>query len=120
MPEMAEGEMEPAETPETGETGEMPQMSDEDMQGLAQMYRDMRISVDVVVNGSITESDATHVDGNRVTLVDMDFNRILQDSETMERLATQQADSISEVEAMVNDLPGIKAEVKQRIRVRFQ
>lgn len=118
MPEPEGEEMEPAE--EMPEEMEAPELSEEDMQGLASLYTDMRISVDVVVNGRIVDTDATHRDGNRVTLVDMDFNRILEQPDVMRRLARQEAGSISEVEQLVNDIPGIKAELKRRVQVRFQ
>jgi hypothetical protein len=55
-----------------------------------------------------------------VTLIDMDFNRILEQPDVMRRLARQEAGSISEVEQLVNDIPGIKAELKRRVQVRFQ
>ena len=120
MPEPDEGEMEPAESETMPEGMEAPEISDEDMQGLASLYTDMRISVDVVVNGTVVDADATHRDGNRITLMDMDFNRILEDPQLMQQLAQQEPGSLSQVEAMVNDVPGIKAELKRRVQVRFR
>jgi hypothetical protein len=118
MPEPEQEELEPVD--EMPEGMEAPEISEEDMQGLASLYTDMRISVDVVVNGDIVDTNATHHDGNRVTLMDIDFNRILEEPEVMERLARQEPGSLSQVEALVNDLPGIKAELNRRIQVRFR
>jgi hypothetical protein len=118
MPEPEGEEIEPVD--DMPEEMDGPELSEQDMQGLASLYTDMRISVDVVVNGRIVETDATHRDGNRITLVDMDFNRILEEPDVIQRLAQQEAGSISEVERLVNDIPGIKAELKRRVRVRFR
>ena len=120
MPEPAEGEMEPADSPSMSEDMQAPELSEQDMQGLASLYTDMRISVDVVVNGRVVDSNATHLDGNTVTLIDMDFNRILEEPDVMQRLAVQEPGSLSQIEALVDDIPGIRAELKPRVRVRFR
>ena len=120
MPEPEEGEMEPADSSSMPEDMEAPELSEQDMQGLASLYTDMRISVDVVVNGRVVDSDATHLDGNTVTLIDMDFNRVLEEPDVMQRLAAQEPGSLSGIEALVDDIPGIKAELKPRVRVRFR
>ena len=119
MPEPEEGEMEPADS-SMPEDMEAPEFSEQDMQGLASLYTDMSISVDVVVNGQVVDSDATHLDGNRVTLIEMDFNRILEEPDVMQRLAAQEPGSLSQIETLVDDIPGIKAELKPRVRVRFR
>ena len=80
----------------------------------------MRISVDIMVNGSIIETDASYREGNTVTLVDLDFNRILENPDVMQELALEEPQTISEVEAVVNEIPGIKAELKQQVSVRFE
>lgn len=102
------------------ESGEAPEISSEQMQGMASAYTDMRVSVDVVVNGTIVDTDATHRDGNRVTLIDMDFNKILEDPAVMQQLAQQEPGSLSAVETMVTDIPGIAVETRRRVQVRFR
>ena len=95
-------------------------LSQSDLEGLANLYRDMRIRVDVVINGSIVETDASHHRENTITLIDMDFNRVLDRPEVMEDLARRDPTSLSEVESVVNRLPGIEAELKERVRVQFR
>ena len=46
-------------------------------QMLKKIFGGMRIQLGVEVAGTITETNATHVDGNRIVIIDMDFEKIL-------------------------------------------
>jgi hypothetical protein len=116
----ASGDSGTADGPEQSDAGPAAQLSEQDLEGLATLYRDMRILVQIVVNGSIIETDASYRDGNTVTLVDMDFNRILENPDVMQELALEEPQTIGEVERVVNEIPGIKAELKQQVSVRFR
>lgn len=120
LPEPEEGDAASGGSGSMPETGEAPEISSEQMQGMASAYTDMRISVDVAVNGTIVDTNATHREENRVTLIDMDFNKILEDPAVMQQLARQEPGSLSAVETMVTDIPGVAVETKRSVQVRFR
>ena len=47
------------------------------MMMMQQMFKDMKISLAVEVAGRIVETNAEYRDGSRVTLMEMDFNKVL-------------------------------------------
>ncbi len=120
LPEQGDAELESQNEAEGNGSAETGDVAQQEIESLAELYRDMRISVDVMVDGRIVDTDATHVEGNTVTLLDMDFNRIIERPEMLEELASREAGTITEVQQTVNDIPGIKVEVQPRVRVRFQ
>jgi len=120
MPEQDDVETESPNEPQGNDGTEMGDFPQEEMEGIVQMYRDMRISVDVVVDGEIVETNAAHAEGNTVTLLDLNFNKIIERPEVLEQLASRRAETITEVQETVNEVPGIKAELKPRVEVQFR
>jgi hypothetical protein len=94
--------------------------SSEELEGMTEFYRDMRIGFDIQVQGSIVETNATHRNGNTVTLMDIDFNQILSDPEATRRLIENQVDSLIEVQDLVQNTEGISVEFQEEVSVRFR
>lgn len=114
---MPQSDMEEGDQPDMGEMGEGP--SQEELEQMTEFYRDMRIGFSVEVMGSIVNTNATFRDGNTITLMDMDFNQILEDPEATQRLIQNQADSLVEVQELMEDTPGIMVEFQEEVSVRF-
>ncbi len=98
--------------------GESP--SQEELESMTEFYRDMRIGFDVVAGQRIVDTNATHRDGNTITLMDIDFNTILQDPDATRRLIENQANSLAEVQELLSSTPGIKAELQEEVSIRFR
>jgi hypothetical protein len=92
----------------------------EELEGMTEFYRDMRIGFDIEVEGSIVDTNATHRSGNTITLMDIDFNQILADPEATRRLIENQVDSLVEVQDLVKNTEGISVEFKEEVSVRFR
>ena len=114
---MPQSDMEDGEQQDMGEMGEGP--SQEDLEQMSEFYQDMRIGFSVEVLGSIVDTNATYREGNTVTLMDMDFNQILEDSEAMQRLIQSEADSLVEVQELTENTPGVTVEFQEEVTVRF-
>lgn len=103
------------------EAGEVEVESMEGMdEMLRQIYSDMRMTISVEVEGSIVSSNATYQEGNRVTLLDLDFNSILANPEATERLLSNQAESITDLQELAANVPGVKIETNDPVRIRFR
>jgi hypothetical protein len=90
------------------------------MQALKPLYADLRIALYVEVQGKISETNATFVEGSTVTLMDMDFGKILADDAVFKKLAASQTQSVKEVQELVKTIPGVKLDMQENITVTFR
>jgi hypothetical protein len=90
------------------------------MQMMQELYEDMHIGIAVEVNGEIVETNASYVDGSTVTLMDIDFAKILEDEQKFKELMSANPETVEEMKELVKDNPGIKVEIEKAIRIRFR
>lgn len=111
------------------EKGEEVEVTDEDLAELenpemqammAGMMGDMRISVKVIVDSGIAETNATYVDGNTVTLMEMEMGKLMKDPENLKKLSKiDQQNPAAAMEAL-KEIEGVKAEPKQEITIKVK
>ena len=94
--------------------------SPDEIAAASQFYQDMRIAVRIEVIGSIVSTNADHRSGNTVTLMDIDFNRILQSPELSAAVLGNQAGSLAEVQRLVQGAEGIAVETKEAITISLR
>jgi len=94
--------------------------SDELNEEFLKMMEGMRVDIVLEFEGEIVETNATHVEGSRVTLLSMDFGEIVKNKETLEMLKKSQLDEIEDLEAFVEKIPGMKLELKKPVSVKFK
>jgi len=95
-------------------------MEDMAMQMMQQMFKDMRISIVVEVQGTISETNAEYRDGSRVTLMDMDFNKVMANPEKFKALAKANPQSLQEAKTLIKGLDGVKIETAPEVKIKFQ
>ena len=69
----------------------------------------------VEVGGTITSTNADYFSGSLVTLVNMDFNPLLQNGEALEKLTTDKVNSLDELKEFSRKYPGLEMETKEQI-----
>jgi hypothetical protein len=74
----------------------------------------------VEFQGSITETNAEYRDGSRVTLMEMDFNKLLSNPEKFKALAKGNPQSLQDSKALLKGLDGVKIESAPEVTVKFQ
>jgi len=94
--------------------------NDEFNEVFLKMMEGMRIDIVLEFEGEIVETNATHVEGSRVTLLAMDFGEIVKNKETLEMLKKSQPDEIEDLEKFVEKIPGMKLELKKPVSVKFK
>ena len=95
-------------------------MEDMAMGMMKQMMKDMKVKMSVEVAGTITETNAEYKDGSRVTLMEMDFNKLLADPEKFKKMAKENPKSLQESKALMKGIDGIKVETAPEVRIKFQ
>ncbi len=105
---------------QTGEGGPAAQDNPEMMEMLRELYKDMKIALYVEVNGSIVDTNATYREGSTVTLLDMDFGKLMEDEKAFQSLVKEEPNSLEELKEIVKNNPGIKAELQDQVSIRFR
>ncbi len=87
---------------------------------MQELLRDMKLSVRVEVNGTITSTNADYRSGSVVTLMDVDFNALLQNKEAFEKLTTDKVGSLDELKEFSRKYPGLQMETKEQVQIKFR
>lgn len=102
--------------------------SAQEMRMMRQMMTDSGFRLAVTVDGTIVETNATHRSGSTVTLMEIDFGPLTQDSTAFRRLMVDDQPPASDRQPAspqaaidsLNALPGVTIEPKGTITVRFR
>jgi hypothetical protein len=114
----------PADTP-AKDTAQKPvdnekqKLTPEQEREMMQMFKGMRFSLKIVVNGVVKESNATHRAGNQITLFDFDLDRMGADAGTLMRLKQVDPVTMEDARKMLKDFPGFKVDLNDRLEVIF-
>jgi hypothetical protein len=111
----AEGEAEESAAAEEKDEAEA-QMA---MMMMQQMFDGLRIKIQVETETEILETNASFRDGNTVTLMSMDFGKLLADPEKFKAFADSGADSVEAAKKMMQDIPGIEVDLNPEIRIKM-
>lgn len=92
--------------PTGGPDMDNPQM----MEMMKSMFKGFKVSIDVVVAGAIVKTNADHVAGSRVTLLEMDMETLLKDEAKLKELqkVLGPGASVSELKPYLKDVKGLK------------
>lgn len=95
-------------------------MEDMAMQMMQQILKDMKIVIAVEVQGAIKETNAEYRDGTLVTLMEMDFNKLLADPLKFKEMAKTSPQSLQEAKALMKSLEGVKIETAPEVKIKFE
>ena len=84
------------------------------MQG---MMKDMRVTSKIVIESGIVKTDASHVEGNTITLSDIQMGKIMADPEKLKAI---QSGDFEKTKEALKGIDGIKFEDKERVSVEMK
>lgn len=84
------------------------------------IFKDLKFSSVIQVQGSIVETDATFRDGSTVTLFDVDFDKLMADETLMSKAMESEDLSDEEAKELMKKYPGIKIETNKATKIRFR
>lgn len=109
-----------AEAKEAAGGADMPDMDNPEAEAMMkQMLGDMRVSLKLVVEPGIGETDASHRDGNTITLMEMDMGKLVENKEAFKKLATAGQDDPAKAMEALKGIDGVKIETKEKITVKI-
>ena len=97
-----------------------PEMEEAELQMMKMMFQGMRFAVRIDCEGEIVETNATNVDGSTVTLLYVDFDAFLDNTEKLKQLNAKKPEGIEEVKEILKDIEGLKFELQEEVTIRFE
>lgn len=117
----------PQPKPGEGETadGENIPLSEEEanpeMEGMIkQMLGDMKIALRVVVEPGIAATNATHRDGNTITLMEMDMAKLMEQEGALRKLGTLDQSNPQAAFEAIKTIDGVKMETEKTVTVTVE
>ena len=90
------------------------------LENMIKFMKDMKVKFEIHVDGKITNTNATHVEGNTITLFDIDFAQLISDKDKLEEFKEFNPNSFEEVKKLVSGIPGIKVELNKEVFIEFE
>lgn len=84
------------------------------------MFKGMKIAMAIEVEGAVVETNATHVDGSRVTIMELDFGKLLEMPEKLVQFSQLEPDSVQDAKEFMKDLPGFKVDMNKELTIKFK
>ncbi len=96
--------------------------ADPQLKAMVEMLRGLRFNLAVEVNGTIASTNATHRDGTRLTLIDMDFEKLAGGMGQLASLggANAGAMTMEQARSLFKEIPGVKVDMNEELTVVFQ
>lgn len=85
---------------------------------MKQMMGDMKISFKIVIEPGIAETNATHREGNTITLIDMEMGKLFDNPEVIKKLGKVDKQDPTAAIEMMKDVPGVKFEGQKEVTVK--
>jgi hypothetical protein len=104
-------------------TETVPRAEDDDPmseQMVQQMLKDMRVRISIRAEGTITETDAEFHHNAQVTLMEIDFNKLLASPAKLKSLIRARPRTFQETKELLKNVEGAKVETKSAVRIQFE
>jgi hypothetical protein len=88
---------------------------------MAPMFKDMRVAVSVEPVGQLVRTNATHVAGQRVTVLDIAFGELLANPESFEKMQKLGNDpSLDQIRTALAGVKGITINEVEKLEIEFK
>ena len=105
---------EPEEKPEN------PPIDEQQMAMAMKMMEEMRIVFSIELPGGIEETNAEYVDGNTVTIMDMDMGALSKNPDKFKEFMSAQPGSPAEAKEMLEGVEGVKVETAETLTIKLK
>lgn len=102
------------------ETAPVKESSPEELAMVRQMFAGLRFSTTLVIKGKVVDSNATYRSGSTITLAEVDFGKILDKPDVLAKMTTVQPGDQAAALEMIKNLPGMKVDLNDELRVSFK
>jgi len=108
------------ETEENKDTVQSEQNEEGMSEEFLNMMKGMSISVAVDVEGKIANTNASYVDGSKITLFEMNFGEMMKNKEAFKEFKNKEPKNIDEMKQYLEKFPGMKIEIEKPVSIKFK
>jgi hypothetical protein len=83
-------------------------------------FKDMSIKLVLDIEGTIVDTNATYRDKSQLTLLDIQFGKIIGNSKVLEKMNTAQPKTVEETKELLKGIEGLKIEINNPVVVSFK
>jgi len=84
------------------------------------MFQDMKLRMALNIGGSIVQTNATYRDGSTLTLMEIDFGKVVSNYDLLKKMSEAKPQSIEETKALLKGIVGFKMELNYPVTVEFK
>lgn len=84
------------------------------------LFQDMKVKISLHCEGAIVTTNATYREDSTVTLIEMDFGKIMSNAELLKKLNTAKPQSMEETKALLKNVEGLKIETNNPVTIEFK
>jgi hypothetical protein len=84
------------------------------------MMEGMKINVSIKVEGDVTNSNATYIEGSTVTLFQMNLGEMMKNKEAFKEFKNKEPKNIEEMKEFMEKFSGMKIEIEKPVSVKFK
>lgn len=107
--------------PPEGDAPDVPEGADNpQMAQMAAMFKDMKMGAKLVVEPGIASTNATYVEGNTITMMDVNFGKILENPDGMKVLGKLNMKDRNKMEAALKGVKGVEIETQKTVNVKLK
>lgn len=110
----------PPDTPKAGEDTSSKEADAQAAEMMKDLFQDMKIIISLQCEGTIVQTNATYREGSMVTLIEMDFGKIMSNAALLKKLTTAKPQSIEETKALLKNVEGLKIETNNPVTIEFK
>ncbi|KAA0245488.1 MAG: hypothetical protein EDM72_07050, partial [Chlorobiota bacterium] len=78
------------------------------------------INISIKVDGDITSSNASYVNGSTITLFEMDLGEMMKNKEAFKEFRNNEPGNIEEMKQFMEKFPGMKIEIEKPVSIKFK
>jgi hypothetical protein len=106
----------PDKAPELPEQAAAPEM----MAAMKEIFADMKVSVRLVCEPGIAETNATYHEGDTITLTEMNMGELMQDDGAFEKFIKLARENPNKVAEALKGVKGMKVETQREVTVKLK
>ncbi len=106
-----------AEAAEDKEDAMGDEMEEQAMAMMQQMMKDMRMTMKLKLEPGIKKTNATHVEGDTVTMADIQFDKLLSNPEKLKAL---QSGDFEKTKKALEGMEGVKFEAQEKVEIELK
>jgi hypothetical protein len=84
------------------------------------LFQDMKVKISLHCEGTIVATNATYRENSTVTLIEMDFGKIMSNADLLHKMNTVKPQSIEETKALLKNVEGLKIETNNPVTIEFK